>query len=136
MKTIIYRKSDLFIAGQLQYNYPKSIDNTFAWEIENNVIPNFGGTKEDYATLETKFTRFHLEKNDFGEVVAVEDGLTIEEQRNVILGQMTQLDNPRDAESIFDVLKAKGILSENDLPEATRERFAQKKLLRQQLQNL
>lgn len=53
-----------------------------------------------------------------------------------IKSELLKLDNARDAEDLFDILKAKGILSDTDLPATTIARFNQKKDLRQQLQQL
>lgn len=62
---IVYRMSDLKIVGTV---VPNMTPNQ---EIELTAIPNFGGTKEDYATLDVPFDYFKLEIVD-GEVVAVE----------------------------------------------------------------
>ena len=107
MQIIIYSKANLMCVGVVQKEYPTMIENPFAWEIENNVIPNFGGTESDYSTIETDLTRFHLE-NVNGEVVAVEDIIlpAIEEirnQRNQLLSQCdwTQvLDSPLTEENL------------------------------------
>ena len=128
MKTIVYRKSDLLCVGVLQE------DTTFEWEVENNVIPNHDGTVDDYAAIETDLKRFHLE-NINGVVTVIEDGLTIEEQNKITIQSIQQYDNPRDAETIFEILKAKGILTDEDLPQSIKERFDSKNALRQQLQS-
>lgn len=53
MKTVIYRKSDLSIVGQ--------VNGTLEDTLNLNVIPNFGGTAEDYGSIETDKENFHLE---------------------------------------------------------------------------
>jgi len=60
---IIYRKSDLLCVGVV----PSGM--TIEQEIELNVIPNFGGSSEDYATIETTETNFHLER--IGDIVTI-----------------------------------------------------------------
>ena len=60
---IIYRKSDLLCVGVV----PSGM--TIEQEIELNVIPNFGGSNEDYATIETTETNFHLER--VGDIVTI-----------------------------------------------------------------
>lgn len=50
--------------------------------------------------------------------------------------ELSLLDNARDAEDIFNALKAKGILKDSDLPTATVTRLNRKVELRQQLQQL
>ena len=60
---IIYRKSDLLCVGVV----PSGM--TIEQEIELNVIPNFGGSSEDYATIETTETNFHLER--VGDIVTI-----------------------------------------------------------------
>jgi hypothetical protein len=59
-----------------------------------------------------------------------------EERRQNILQELKQLDNPRDAEALFYVFNSKGLLTDNDLPAETLDRFNQKKALRQQLGGL
>lgn len=66
MTTIIYHKSDLQCVGTVALNM--GVEQ----EIALNVIPNFGGATEDYATIETDLRYFRLETIN-GEVVAVED---------------------------------------------------------------
>lgn len=61
---------------------------------------------------------------------------TIEDIKKMLRHDLQQLDNPRDAESIFDALKEKNILTDVDIPEATLDRFTKKKELRQRLRNL
>lgn len=53
MKTVIYRKSDLTLVGQ--------VNGTLEDTISLNVIPNFGGTADDYGSIETDKEKFHLE---------------------------------------------------------------------------
>lgn len=130
MKTIIYNKSTLNICGQVQPN------TTLEWQIEYNVIPNFDGIISDYDSIETEFERFHLERNEYNEVIALENPKTKEELQTPILQQLSVLDNPRDAEAIFEALKAKGILSDSDLPQETMERFTLKQELRSQLEEV
>lgn len=65
MKTIIFRKTDLLVVGMI----PEV--GTFDSELKLNVLPNFGGKKEDYATLDVPYDYFKLEIKD-GVVVAVE----------------------------------------------------------------
>jgi len=60
---IIYRKSDLLCVGVV----PSGM--TIEQEIGLNVIPNFGGSSEDYATIETAETNFHLER--VGDIVTI-----------------------------------------------------------------
>ncbi len=63
---IIYRKTDLELMGTV-------LDNmTIEQEIELNVIPNFGGLKEDYSFIETELNDFHLERKD-GTIIVVEN---------------------------------------------------------------
>lgn len=50
--------------------------------------------------------------------------------------KLQELDNARDAETLFDILKAKGVLSDEDLPKQMLERFNQKKELRHHLNSL
>ena len=47
--------------------------------------------------------------------------------------QLAALDNPRDAEAVFEALKAKGILADTDLAAHTLVRFQQKSALRAKL---
>lgn len=63
---IIYRKSDLELMGTVPNNM------TIEQEIELNVIPNFGGLKEDYSFIETELNDFHLE-NKNGVIIVVEN---------------------------------------------------------------
>ena len=58
MKRVIYNINNLKIVGVIQNN------TNFEWELNNNVIPNFGGTIEDYAFIETNLTYFKLNKNN------------------------------------------------------------------------
>jgi hypothetical protein len=51
-RQIIRRKSDKVNVGVIQSKYPDSITNPFQWEIENNVIPNSGGTINDYEVID------------------------------------------------------------------------------------
>ena len=130
MRKIIYRKSDLRCVGTIQHN------TTFEWELEHNVIANFGGLAEDYDFVETQLEgAIHVENND-GVILVLENEPTSEEIKNGILKNLKELDNPRDAESIFEALKSKGILIDADLPIQTKNRFDVKKQLRQQLQAL
>lgn len=94
---IIYDKQTLRCVGKIQNN------TNFEWEIEHNVIPNFGGAIEDYSVIETDLIRFHLE-NINGEIVAVEDGLSIEVQKNKIKSELNDLDKliPRVLEDIIE----------------------------------
>lgn len=59
-----------------------------------------------------------------------------DKQREDITKALKTLDNPRDAEDIFQVLKAKGILADEDIPATTLARFNEKKELRQRLSEL
>lgn len=52
---VIYRKSDLACVGNVIEPM------TFNQEMELNVIPNFGGSTEDYDVIETGMGNFHLE---------------------------------------------------------------------------
>jgi hypothetical protein len=124
MKKIIYRKSDLICVGTIQ-------DNTnFEWEIENNVIPNFGGVADDYEEIEVNCNRFKLEQQ--GDIIiSVEVGLTTNEQKNIILNQLAQLDIivPRIVEDIIEQGNFTIHQSKIDI-------ITQKQTLRQQLQDL
>lgn len=121
----IYNKNTLVIVGQIQHN------TSFEWEIEHNVIPNFGGVAEYYDLIETNLTRFHLERNESGEVIAVEDGLTIAEQRQMIINQLAELDKivPRILEDIV-------VQGDFNLHQSKFDTITQKQGLRQQLQEL
>jgi hypothetical protein len=55
MKTVVYRKSDLRCVSTIPSN------KTAEGDINITVIPNFGGSIEDYAVIETDETNFHLE---------------------------------------------------------------------------
>jgi hypothetical protein len=103
MQTIIYRKSDLLTVGTVQKNYPKTIENHYEWEIEHNVIPNFGGTIEDYDFIVTDISRVKLVKNN-NLVEAVERDETKEEKKEKILLELKQLDVeiPRIIEDIIE----------------------------------
>ena len=120
----IYNKQTLQLVGQTQHN------TDTAWEIENNVIPNFGGTESDYSTIETDLTRFHLETIN-GEVVAIEDGLTIEEQKQDILNQLKALDA-----QLMDGRVIEDIISGVPIHQSKLDIITQKESLREQLQNL
>ena len=124
MKSIIYNQSSLDCVGNIQEN------TTFKWEIENNVIPNFGGIESDYSTIETDLTRFHLETIN-GEVVAIEDGLTIEEQKQDILNQLKALDA-----QLMDGRVIEDIISGVPIHQSKLDIITQKESLREQLQNL
>lgn len=52
---IIYKKSNLSCVGTVIANM------TIDQEVELNVIPNFGGTADDYDVIETSMSNFHLE---------------------------------------------------------------------------
>lgn len=65
--SIIYKKSDLSIVGTIANNM------TIEQEIELNVIPNFGGSSEDYSYIETDKINFHLEKDKDGNVIVVDN---------------------------------------------------------------
>jgi len=67
---IVYRKSDLSCVGTVTQNM------TVAQEITLNVLPNFGGTSEDYAVIETDKQNFHLEDVS-GDVVVVENDVPV-----------------------------------------------------------
>ena len=125
MKTIVYKKSDLMCVGMIQYG------TTFEWEIEHNVIPNFGGVESDYATITTDLDRFHLENID-GVVGAVENGLTLDEQKQAIINQLNELDKivDRQSERIYE--------DTNTTPsyQLVIDTIAQKQALRLQLQEL
>ena len=55
MNKIIYNKTTLNLVGTLADNM------ALEEEIELNVIPNFGGTIDDYDYIETDKQNFHLE---------------------------------------------------------------------------
>lgn len=123
VKTIIYRKSDLERVGVIQPN------STLEWELENNVFPNFGGVETDYDYIETLIEgNIHLEKIN-GEVVAVPNAPTIEEQRHSIINQLEQLDKivDRQSERIYE--------DTNTTPSYQKviDTIAQKQVLRSQL---
>lgn|GEM_PF-3566429 len=63
---IIYRKLDLVCVGNAESA------STLKQEIDLNVIPNFGGLKEDYSFIETELKDFHLE-NQNGVIIVVEN---------------------------------------------------------------
>lgn len=66
MRTIIYKKSNLQCVGVVDGN------TTFEWELEYNVIPNFGGFEVDYDFVETNhLNNIELQLID-GVVTAVE----------------------------------------------------------------
>lgn len=67
MRTIIYRISDLICVGIL-----RSPLWTIEDEITNNVLSHFGGKAEDYSSIETNETNFHLEMQN-GIVTIVKD---------------------------------------------------------------
>lgn len=82
----IYRKSDLAILSGIQdVSQLESVYDTC-------LKPNYGGKLTDYGTIVVNYNRFHLERNEAGEVIAVEDGLTVEEQRQTIINQLAELD--------------------------------------------
>lgn len=64
------------------------------------------------------------------------DAELLQMQINETKRELSRLDNARDAEDLFNVLKSKGILTDADMPATTIARFNQKKALRQQLQQL
>jgi len=65
MKQIIYRISDLQCVGVIDGG------TTLEWQLEFNVIPNFGGINADYAVIETDLNNIELKLVD-GVVTAVE----------------------------------------------------------------
>lgn len=67
MSAVIYRKSDLVCVGTLCSNM------TIEQEIELNVIPNFGGNKEDYDSIEVNKINFYLSKDKNGNVIALDN---------------------------------------------------------------
>jgi hypothetical protein len=94
----IYRKSDLTILSGIQD------ESQFESVYENCLKNNYGGTLESYGTINVNFNKFHLERNELGEVVAVEDILTVAEQRQAIINQLEQLDKivDRQSERIYE----------------------------------
>jgi precorrin isomerase len=124
MKKIIYRKSDLACVGVVQEN------TTFEWEMGHNVIPNFGGTIEDYDWCETGINRVKLVKNG-NEVQAVEREDTKEEKQEKILRQLAELD--KTISRILEDIVAQGNFN---LHQSKLDIIAQKKALRQQLKDL
>jgi hypothetical protein len=65
MTTIVYHKNTLQIVGTLASN------ETVKQMMKKDVIPNFGGKEEDYASLDVPFDYFRVE-NINGVVQAVE----------------------------------------------------------------
>lgn len=124
MRQVIYRKTDLIKVGLMQDN------TTFEWELEHNVIPNFGGVESDYTTIETNLQRFHLESIG-GVVVAVEDGLTIEKQRQAILNQLKELDL-----QLMDGRIIEDIISGTPIHQSKLDIISQKVMLREELRLL
>lgn len=90
---IVYRKSDLNIVSSIN-------DSQSIGEIEEYLVNCFGGKLEDFHTIQTSLQRFHLEKNEDGDVVAIEDCISINDirsERNRLLSECdwTQLqDSP------------------------------------------
>ena len=85
MALICYRKSDLRLVGTVPDNIePKQ-------EIQLNVIPNFGGTIDDYAFIETDELHFHLELID-GEITIVKDERPIEINPPTLEEQLSEKD--------------------------------------------
>jgi hypothetical protein len=121
MRTIIYRKSDLQCVGQLQSN------TDFEWEIEHNVIPNFGGVIEDYESIETDVDKVLLYR-DGDDVEAVETEPTEEEKEFLIKKELKQLDN--EVSRLLEDMIAQGsfIVHQSKL-----DVIARKQELRQQL---
>ncbi len=120
----IYRKSDLSRLSGIQD------ESQFKQVFDDCIKPNYGGTESDYATIETNLKRFHLE-NVNGVVVAVEDGLTIEEQKQTIL---TELEKPdmQLIDELIEFCETKGFKSSTKNKNIVEKR----KLLKQQLQDL
>lgn len=81
MKTIIYRKSDLQCVGTVVNNM------TIEQEIKLNVIPNFGGTVDDYASIQTDKVNIHLE-NVNGIVTVIENTLPLNVTKQQKINEM------------------------------------------------
>lgn len=82
---ICYRKKDLIIVGTV----PPNIDPL--QEIKLNVIPNFGGSENDYNFIETTEPYFHLELID-GVVTVVRDEPLEEPQPPTLEEQLAEKD--------------------------------------------
>ena len=123
-KKVIYNKNNLTCVGTIQKN------TTFEWEVKYNVIPNFKGNDNDYAYIETKLEKFHLE-NKNGTIVAVEDELSNDGKKQVILNQLKELDKVV-PDIIEDIIKQ----GNYKINKTNQDIINQKAALRQQLSEL
>lgn len=125
MQKIVYNKQSLKCVGVVNEG------STIEWEVENNVIPNFGGVQDDYDVIETDIEKVELVRNESGTVEAKEREFTIYERKEQIIQTLNELD--KEVPRIIEDIVSQGNFN---LYQDKLDIIAQKQALRQQLQEL
>lgn len=126
---IIVKKLDGTIVGKIQ-------DNTdYEWELEHNVIPNFGGSESDYLEIITDIQKPKINIIN-GNIQVVERPKESHEIKAEKQKEFDKLSDIVTVDDLIDILKSKGIISDNDFDNNVKQKLNAKKQLRQELRNL